>query len=134
MVKKNSEGKMRMKSASEAKIDWMMKSKNEKIHLIGFVIIEVFLATMIVLIDNGILGTNPDYTLEDAARNIACFGMCLAMFSILMVMTIALNENRKSERKKKFLKPTWKNEDLDILEDEMLQLEARIKKLEERRY
>ena len=134
MVKKNSEDKMRMKSASEAKIDWMMKSKNEKIHLIGFVIIEVFLAIMLVLIDNGILGTNPDYTLEDAARNIACFGMCLAMFSILMVMSIALNEDRKSERKKKLLKPTWKNEDLDILEDEMLQLEARIQKLEERRY
>ena len=125
---------MRKKSASEAKIEWMMKSKNEKIHLIGFVIIEVFLATMIVLIDNGILGTNPDYTLEDAARSIACFSLCLAMFSIFMIMSIALNEDRKSERKKKLLKPTWKNEDLDILEDEMLQLEARIQKLEERRY
>ena len=125
---------MRKKSASEAKIDWMMKSKNEKIHLIGFIIIEVVLAAMIILIDNGILGTNPDYTLEDAARNIACFGMCLAMFSILLIMSIALNEDRKSERKKKLLKPTWKNEDLDILEDEMLQLEARIQKLEERRY
>ena len=125
---------MRKKSASEAKIGWIMMSKNEKIHLIGFVIIEVFLATMIVLIDNGILGTNPDYTLEDAARSIACFALCLAMFSILMIMSIALNEDRKSERKKKLLKPTWKNEDLDILEDEMLQLEARIKKLEERRY
>lgn len=131
---KTTEEKMLSNSASEAKIGWMMMSKNEKIHLIGFVIIEVFLAAMIVLIDNGILGTNPDYTLEDAARSIACFGMCLAMLSILMVMSIALNEDRKSERKKKFLKPTWKNEDLDILEDEMLQLEARIKKLEERRY
>ena len=125
---------MRKKSASEAKIDWMMKSKNEKIHLIGFVIIEVFLATMIVLIDNGILGTNTDYTLEDAARSIACFNMCLAMLSVLIIMSVALNEDRKSERRKKLLKPTWKNEDLDILEDEMLQLEARIQKLEERRY
>ena len=125
---------MRKKSASNTKIEWLMMSKNEKIHLIGFVIIEVFLAAILVLIDNGILGVNPDYTLVDAEKDIACFGICIAMFAVLMMMPIALKEDRRSERKKKFLKPTWTNEDLDILEDEMLQLEARIKKLEERRY
>lgn len=131
---KTTEEKMLSNSASKLKTEWMRMSKNERIHLIGFVIIEVVLATMIVLIDNGIMGIDPDYTLEDAARSIACIGLCLVMLSILMLMSIDLRNDRESERKKKFLKPTWKNEDLDILEDEMLQLEARIKKLEERRY
>lgn len=121
-------------SASKLKMEWMMKSKNVKIHLIGFIIIEVVLATMIVLIDNGILGTNPDYTLEDAARSIACFGMCLVMLSILMVMSIVLNDDRRSERKKKGLRPEWTDQDFDLLDEDIEELYERVKALESRRY
>jgi hypothetical protein len=121
-------------SASKLKMEWMMKSKNEKIHLIGFVIIEVILATMIVLIDNGILGTNPDYTLEDAARSNACICLCLVMFSMFMMMSIALNEDRRTERKKKGLRPEWTNQDLDLLDEDIEELYERVKALESRRY
>ena len=133
-MRKSTENKMLSNSASTLKMEWMMKSKNEKIHLIGFVIIEVFLATMIVLIDNGILGINPDYTLEDAARSIACFGMCLTMFSIFIIMFIAVNEDRRSERKKKGLRPEWTNQDLDLLDEDIEELYERVKALESRRY
>ena len=92
------------------------------------------MATMIVLIDNGILGTNPDYTLEDAARSIACFSMCLAMLSILMIMSIVLNDDRRSERKKKGLRPEWTNQDLDLLDEDIEELYERVKALESRRY
>lgn len=133
-MRKSSENKMLSKSASKLKMEWMMKSKNEKIYLIGFVIIEVILATMIVLIDNGILGTNPDYTLEDAARSIACICLCLVMFSMFMMMSIALNEDRRSERKKKGLRPEWTNQDLDLLDEDIEELYERVKALESRRY
>lgn len=133
-MRKSTENKMLSNSASKLKMEWMMKSKNVKIHLIGFIIIEVVLATMIVLIDNGILGTNPDYTLEDAARSIACFSMCLVMLSILMIMSFVLNDDRRSERKKKGLRPEWTDQDLDLLDEDIEELYERVKALESRRY
>lgn len=127
-----SDKKMRSNSPSEFKIWWVMSSSEVKGLFIAECLALLGLGSIIVSME--IYGVNPDITLEVVAKECAIYAVIMAMVCVVFMFHTMIRNQVKIDRKKKGFKPTWQEEDLDILEDEMLQLEARIKKLEERRY
>ena len=123
---------MRKKSASELKIWWAMSSLEVKCLFVAECLALVGCTSILVAME--IYGVNPDITLEIVAKECVMYAVILMMACVVFIFHTFIREQIRGERKKKGLKPSWYNEDLDILEDEMLQLEARIQKLEERRY